>query len=258
MQVLVRALAVLKLVARSSRGMTMGEIAERLDLPPASAHRLLRVLEDEGFVSRSRTNRRFFLGPSAREIGSSPASRESPLIEVHPAIRSARKVSGETVFVSQLSGDNVVCLALAESVHPLRLFVQVGQTMPLHAAAAARALLAWRDEDEVRRVLAAAPFTRFTVDTPTSAEEVLDHLVAVRRRGYDVCDSELDENVWAVSAPVRASTGDVVASVTLAAPEQRAAGPEVRDRLIVLILSTAERMSLDLGWNESAKKGGPL
>ena len=258
MQVLVRALAVLKLVARSPRGMTMGEIADRLDLPPASAHRLLRVLQDEGFVSRSRTNRRFFLGSAAREIGSSPVSRESPLIEVHPAIRSARKTSGETVFVSQLSGDNVVCLALAESVHPLRLFVQVGQTMPLHAAAAARALLAWRDEAEVRRLLAAAPFTRFTPETPASAEEVLDHLVEVRRRGYDVCDSELDENVWAVSAPVRASTGDVVASVTLAAPEQRAATAELRDRFVGLILSTSERMSLDLGWNEGLKKIGSL
>lgn len=121
--------------------------------------------------------------------------------------------------------------------------------MPLHAAASARVLLAWRDPEETRRTLGNRPLVGYTEDTPTTVEEVFRHLQVVRARGFDVCDSELDENVWAVSAPVRSSTEDVVASVTLAAPTQRMATEVARTSAIRVVSSAAVAMSADLGWD---------
>lgn len=250
MQVVVRSLEVLRILARSPKGMTLGEISDRLDLPVASAHRTAAVLERERFITRSATNRRYFLGPAVLELVQSDYSRESPLVTAHKAVAEASRLSGETVFLSEFSGDKVVCLALSESRYPLRLYVRVGQTMPLHAAAAARTLLAWQQPETVQKLLSNSELTPFTPDTPSTINAVMDHLAAIRATGYDICESELDENVWAVSAPVRSSTGQVVASITLASPTQRMARADIRDEAVRLTLAAAHEMASDLGYEE--------
>jgi DNA-binding IclR family transcriptional regulator len=250
-QVVIRSLNVLRLLAGTSRGLGLAEIADTLDLPVASAHRLLAVLEGERFVTRSSVNRRYFLGPASRELGQAAQPRQSPLVTAHRAIAEASRESGETVFLCELVNGRAVCSALSESLRPLRLFVRVGQDMPLHAAASARVLLAWRDRDEVRRMLGERPLRAFTPGTPTSVDDVLDHLETVRARDFDICESELDQDVWAVSAPVRDSTDQVVASVTLAAPGQRLRSEADRARAVSVIHAAGVAMSADLGWEPS-------
>ncbi|MDZ7931747.1 MAG: IclR family transcriptional regulator [Rhodococcus sp. (in: high G+C Gram-positive bacteria)] len=248
-QPVVRALSILRLLSTTQRGMTLGDISERLDLPAATAHRLVTVLLGEHFVTRSATNKRFFLGPAARELYQVEQPRESPLVTPHAAIGRVAETTGETVFLSEVVGDRVVCLALMESRHPLRLFVRIGQEMPLHAAAAARVLLAYRPEVEARKMLDAAAFTQFTTGTPRNADQVIARLATIRRQGWDICESELDDNVWAVSAPVHGSTNAVTASVTMAAPAQRMNDPAARQHALDAVLLAAAAMAADLGWS---------
>ena len=253
MQVVVRALAVLRVLVGEQRGLAMGEISERLEMPLASTHRILGVLERERFVTRSPSNRRYFLGPAARDLARTDLVRESALVTPHQAVAEASRATGETVFLSELVGSGVVCLALSESRHPLRLFVRVGQEMPLHAAAAARVLLAGRSSAEARALLERrTPLVAFTSDTPSTVEQVMDRLAVIHQRGYDVCHSELDDNVGAVSAPVCSSTGEVVASVTLAAPMYRMAEDTPRAAATEAVLTAAAAMAADLGWDTSA------
>jgi DNA-binding IclR family transcriptional regulator len=248
-QVVVRALSVLRALSGEQRGLTMGELSERLRVPLASTHRMLAVLETERFVTRSTSNRRYFLGPAARDLGRTDMARESPLVTPHEAVAAASRATGETVFLAELVGSGVICLALAESRHPLRVFVRVGQEMPLHAAAAARVLLAGLPSAEARGLLERrTPLVAFTDDTPSTVDQAMDRLAVIDRRGYDICHSELDENVWAVSAPVRSSTDEVVASVTLAAPMQRVADAAAREAAAAAVLDAAAAMSADLGW----------
>jgi DNA-binding IclR family transcriptional regulator len=54
--------------------------------------------------------------------------------------------------------------------------------------------------------------------------------------------------VWAISVPVRASTGRVVASVTLAGPGHRITEPHHRDSYREIVFEAARSMSADLGY----------
>lgn len=256
MQPIVRALAMLRYVAAAPAGVSLSDVSHHLDIPLASAHRTINVLEDEGFVARSTTNRRYFIGPMARELGDATYTRESPLVTTHEAVDRVARETGETVFLSAMVGRQVVCLALRESRHQLRLFVGVGQSMPFHASAAARVVLAWQDTRTVQDLLGNGPLRPFTADTDTSPEQVLTRLRTVRSQGFDTCERELDEDAWAVAAPVRSSTGDVVASVTLVAPSQRLGTERRRDAMTRTIMVAAHEMSADLGWSQSAEKSG--
>lgn len=252
MQPVIRALGVLKTLAPSSQGRTLAELSDLLSVPQGSMHRILAVLEREQFITRSPTNRRYFLGPAARQLADVNAQQNALLVTPHPALRQVARESGETAFLTELVGDRAICVSLVESTHPLRMFVRIGQEMPLHAAASARTLLADLSDDEARRLLETRPLTPYTDGTVTDVEAILEHLTLVRARGYDVCDNELDRGVWAVSVPVQGSTGRVVASVTLAVPAHRVDAAADRERLRHVIARAAEQMAADLGWVAAA------
>ncbi|MEV4330999.1 IclR family transcriptional regulator [Streptomyces sp. NPDC049597] len=249
MQVVVRALHVLRALAAKPKGATLQELHEELGIPVGSLHRLLTTLGNEDFVTRSPVNRRFFLGPIARQLAEQNQHQSALLVTPHRAVVAAAEASGETVFLTELIGDRAVCVALSEGRHPLRLFVRIGQEMPLHAAASGRSLLAYRPEPDVRNLLAKRALTAFTEETPVTVDEVLAHLTLVRARGYDVCDDELDRGVWAVSSPVFTSTGAVAASVTLAAAGSRMRDPLTRATAVQTVLTAARELSTELGFN---------
>ncbi|MGQ4487844.1 IclR family transcriptional regulator [Streptomyces sp. SAS_281] len=256
MQVVIRALNVLRALAPKTRGATLQELHEELDIPVGSLHRVLATLTEQDFVTRSPANRRFFLGQEARRLADQNADRSALLFAPHPAISAAAEASGETVFLTELIGDRAVCVALSEGRHPLRLFVRIGQEMPLHAAASGRSLLSHLPERAVQDLVGKRPLTAFTADTPTTVEAVLEHLALVRARGYDVCDDELDRGVWAVAAPVFTSTGTTAASVTLAAAGGRMRDPLVRATAVQTVLTAARALSDGLGftseWRDAA------
>ncbi|AUS77294.1 IclR family transcriptional regulator [Actinoalloteichus sp. AHMU CJ021] len=249
MQVVVRALDVLTALSNARGGRTLQDLHEELDIPLGSMHRVLSTLTQQGFVSRSRVNKRYFIGPAARALSAQRSHGGSPLVVPPAALAQAGEESGETVFLTEMIGELPVCVALVEARHPLRLFVRIGQEMPLHAAAASRSILAHQPEDVVRTLLAGTSMTGFTADTPRTVAEVLDHLAVVRDRGYDVCDDELDRDVWAVSAPLLAADGSVTSSVTLAAAGSRMSDPLTRARATEIVLRAAREMSFDLGWS---------
>ncbi|MCU1640715.1 MAG: IclR family transcriptional regulator [Nocardia sp.] len=248
MQVVVRALRVLSALSTKGGGVTLQELHEDLDIPVGSLHRVLSILMQENFITRSPANKRYFIGPAARRLGEAASRQTQLLITPHRAVVKAAQVSGETIFLTELIGARAVCVALVEGRHPLRLFVRIGQDMPLHAAASSRALLAYLPTADARKLLQAYPLDAFTPETPTTVDEVIEHLEVVRERGYDICDDELDRGVWAVSAPVFASTGSAAASVTLAAAGGRIQDPAAREAAVQTVLAAAREMSTELGF----------
>jgi len=253
MQVVVRALSVVTCLAENPHGLTLQQIHLKLGIPIASMYRVLATLQHEGFVTRSASTKRFTLGHAAQRLGQNSdytmhlVKPPSPLLELAAATR-------ETVFLTQLIDSKVVCISLVESPHHLRLFVRIGQEMPLHAAASARAILAYRDPELVEALLSRYPREMFTTGTPRDANDLIDHLSIIRERGFDICDNELDDNVWAVGAPVFDASGRVEYAVALAAASARVQTIEDQARAIAEVLKSAKLLSANLGFTGTMRK----
>jgi DNA-binding IclR family transcriptional regulator len=248
-QLVTRALDVLKAVGSAENGVSLQELSRTLAIPPGSMHRLLAVLEGEQFLSRSPTTRKYFVGPSLRAVCSRVDRPSGNLTAPHAALAELAGECSETVFLTEIIGRRAICTSLAYGANPLRLFVQVGQEMPLHAAASARVLLADLDRREAVSLMQCEVLTRYTDRTPNTVQDVLAQLPTIAERGYDICDDELDDGVWAVASPVRSGSGEVCASVTLAAPTHRVDPARARE-LRTKVMRAASRMALDLGWTE--------
>ncbi len=247
MHVVERTLQVLDALSGQSDSVSGVQLGQQLGLPASTLHRLLAVLVKHGFAVQEADSRRYRLGPAVLSL-SQAYLRRNPLTSVAlPHLAQLRSRVQETVFLTALVGDDAMCIATAESPRPLQFFMHPGRRMPYHAAAAARAILAYRSDEEALRLLCGEVLERFTPSTPTTVEQVLSELQAVRQEGVAVCAEEMEIGVTAISAPVRDAAGVSIASVTVVAPSGRLWGAERRGAAEA-VQDTAQAISEALGY----------
>jgi DNA-binding IclR family transcriptional regulator len=205
-QSLDRAAAILDAVEGGAHRFT--RIMEATGLPRATTHRLIRSLEDHGFLSHYAAHG-YRLGPRLLRLATQ-AMRELPLRDAaHPILERLAGSTGESAQLFVRSGDVRVCIDAVESEHELRTIVPVGASLPLHAGSAAKVFLAF-DADRDRHVRKAADLDRF-------AREV--ELVA--RRGWAASAGERQPGVGSVSAPILGPYEILFGVVSVSGPASR-------------------------------------
>ncbi|HEV7957581.1 MAG: IclR-family transcriptional regulator [Microbacteriaceae bacterium] len=252
MQPIVRALKILRTLGMSQAGLTLSELATHIGLPVSTTYRIAQVLQDEGFLIRTPAGKRYMIGPSARTLVSETSGayvRQAG----HSYASELNRMTQETVFLSELVGNQAVCIAVYEGMRPLRFLVRPGGTLPLHAAAGARAILAWLPDLDRTHVLDGIEYTRWTSKTITTPSELYRKLDETREQGYDICDDELEERAWAVGAPIFDLTNRVRASITVVAPLESMSDQVRRASVIDLTEKAARSISTELGFFETAK-----
>lgn len=247
MRPVVRSLSILKTLAKRQAGLGLQDLADELELPISTVHRLTAVLMDEGFLVRVPGTKHFLLGPEVRGLMAGTSSYYIRNVsESH--MRHLNLTTGENVFLAELVGNEVVCFDFAPGIRQLRLYVKVGTVIPLHAGASSRVLLAYLAPQSARELLEAQPLERLRPNTMTDPDEVMRHLDVVRERGYDVCDDEMEARVFAAAAPIRDGSGQVCASIAVLTPEEEGhPDADYRDMLIRSVCDAAAAISKDLG-----------
>ena len=221
--VLDKAVTVLRTVAANPCG--LAELCARTGLPRATAHRLAVGLEAHRLLSRGGDGR-WRPGPALRELGEGALD---PLLDAAAMVLPRlRDVTGESVQLYRREGMIRVCVAAAEPHSGLRDTVPVGARLPMTAGSGAKILAAWADPATQRAILDEAIFDERT-------------LMEVRRRGWGQSVAERESGVASVSAPVRDTSGTVVAAVSVSGPIERI-GRRPGVRWAVDLLAAAEAL----------------
>jgi DNA-binding IclR family transcriptional regulator len=209
-----RALAVLELISQANRGLTLPEIADRLDLPKSSTHTILLALERREFLRRNSRTRRYLFGPklfslanralgglSLREFSATPLKELMTRtgLSVHMAIIE----EDQAVIVDQYAPPSVV------------LHTWVGKRMELHCTALGKVLLAWLPEVEVTRILGEHRLGKHNENTKSSPRRILVELQETRRRGYAIDDEEAEIGTRCLGAPVFDPAGNVTSAISV-------------------------------------------
>jgi len=227
-QVLERTFGILEVFTESRPEWGTSDIARELGLPVPTVHRILAALKRLGYVAQHRETRRFRLGLAALSLG----ERARAVAGLRPValgpLRQLSGATGETALLTVLTPerDRSVCLERVETPQPLRLSVQPGNQLPLHAGASQKALLAFMPDDEIGRLIA-RPLQRLCHATITDAGALRRELDAIRARGWAGSYEETNVGVWGIAVPVL-SEADVICAVGIAGPSARLTVDRVR------------------------------
>ena len=211
------------------RDATVAELAETIGASVPTAYRLVALLKDMNLLeegTRGRYHPTVKVMPLARaaQLASDIARVAAPIVE-----ETSRELR-ETVMLMQYFGDAAVCIELSESDRPMRFVFQRGHTLPLGRGASGKMVLASLPAKAQAAVLGR--------DGQLAGLE--SELSDIRARGYAVSRGEVDDGVWACSAPVTLDDDRPVV-LTAACPSARMS-EDAKERAIELVVRNAARI----------------
>ena len=244
-QLLERTFSILRLFSAEQPEWTTTEAARACDLPVPTVYRILSSLERHGFVSRDEVSKRFRLGAAALELGRQARAVMDLRSVSLPVLGRLVRETGETALLTALNveRDRSVCLERVESTNALRLSVEPGRQMPLHAGASQKALLAFMPEQELDAVMS-SPLERLCISTLTDTDALREDVAGIRQRGWATSYEETNLGVWGIAITLLDGRDDVVAAVGLAGPRVRANKDRVKQMLEVVSRGAADIASL--------------
>src|SRR6202451_4185199 len=199
--VVTKVLRVFEALSAAPEGLPLKDVALRTGINKSTAYRFLAHLEFEGYLFRDDAGS-YLLGPRLVRLGSGVSYQTSLRKISRPVLQDLWKVTGETVNLGTLDGQDVFYLDVLQSPHPFRMASPVGSWRPVYCTAMGKALTAYLPEDEREHVLSSIHFERCTPHTLTRLPQFRKELEKVRQRGYALDDEEATLGARCVSAPI--------------------------------------------------------
>jgi IclR family acetate operon transcriptional repressor len=245
-QSLTRGLSLLEALARAEGGLTLTDVAQRVQLAPSTAHRLLSTLEKMGYVYQAGDLGRWYVGLQAFTVGTSFLANRDFVAQSHPYMRRLMEQSGETANLGILDGTEAVFIDQVQCRETMRTIVKLGSRVPLHASGVGKAIFAAMPDDEIEAILKVKGLPRITANTITAPETMWQAIRVIRQRGWSFDDEEHALSTRCVAAPVYNEHAEVLGAISLAGPSSRLPDERIK-QLGPLVAHIAEDLTHRLG-----------
>lgn len=223
------ALQVIELLISRRQPMSASQAAEVLNDSRNRTFRLLKTLEEAGYVTHSATDKTY--RPSLKLLTLGQAVSKSFSIEsmTRGIMTDLSESIGETVYLCIREGLESVCISTVQSPKMVSIVAQPGTRWPLGRGATGTALLASAPEDVVRQFLDRDESKVFVIEKSKSqlANEGVTY-VDGREGTID------DEGVLAIASPISDVTGHASYALAVAWPYTRSTAnlPDIREELL--------------------------
>lgn len=217
-----RAVRVLRAIADFSGDVSLKELAEHLDLPPSTVHRLLELLAGEGMVERDEALPLYRPGLEFFRVAASVSSRMSPRSIAQPFLREAADENDESAYLGMLDmrAGKMIFAAAADSRHLLSYRVAFNEPLSLTRGASGLAMLAWMSEENRERIFIEEARAGLLKDAKSRAA-LKKELLQIREQGYALTMGQRIKGAVGIFAPVFDAHSNVIGSFGYTVPEVR-------------------------------------
>jgi IclR family transcriptional regulator, KDG regulon repressor len=196
------------------------DIARECNLGKSTVHRVLKLLEQSGFVVQDTINRRYYLGPLLTRLTSNPVTTHEYLIMyAGEEMRRLSMITGETLTMDIMIGTQPFSLHEIPSRHDLKVSQDNMMPGPLLAGASFKVLFSMLNDKQLDAALDSREIQHPTERTVTDKDLLKTQIKDVRKMGYAASHGEWITGVICISVPVFNYTLPLCLSVV--GPESR-------------------------------------
>jgi DNA-binding IclR family transcriptional regulator len=206
-----KGLDILELFAATPEGMTVSEVARRLNRTMSEIFRMLLCLEHRGYLAQSANKDRYHLTLKLFRLGQEHPPTKRMVMEALPIMHWLAHQMRQSCHLGVLDGGQVVILAQVDSPESTGFYVKVGSRVDLMHAATGHVIMAHQTEDARDRAI--QEWMRETQKKKPA--DLDDHLEKIRARGYERRASYEVTGVVNISFPVLNSQGTAIAGLTV-------------------------------------------
>lgn len=252
LQTIQKAGEVLALFDREHTEWGVREVATKLKVAKSSAHDLMSSLAKLGFLNKTEENR-YRLGWRLVTLSETLLATTELRKEAHPVMEDLAAQYQETIHLAVLDDTQAVYVDKLEGRQAVRVeLTSLGARLYAHCSALGKVLLAFQDEEEVKRIVQTAGLPRFTENTITDEQELLQNLAKIRKQGFAYDLEEILPDLCCVAAPIYEYSGNVIAAISMSIPafRFRRSPSEFRDG----VMRAAKKISRRLGYYGTPQK----
>ncbi|TDO95904.1 DNA-binding transcriptional regulator KdgR [Marinomonas balearica] len=236
------------LSTQKSLGVT--ELSQLAMTSKSTVYRFLQTMKMLGYVRQEGDSDKYSLTLKLFEVGAK-ALEYSDLVELaEPYMNRIGEQTHEALHLGIRDADNIVYVFKVDAQYNLRMQSRIGRRNPLYSTAIGKVLLAEKDEQEVKDILAETEFLPSTKKTHLDVSSLLNELKIVREQGFGEDVEEQEEGLRCVAAPIYDRFGNVIAGMSLSYPTLRHSD-EDKLNYIALLKESCEKVSSKLGYNAS-------
>jgi IclR family transcriptional regulator, pca regulon regulatory protein len=235
-----RGLRLLQAFGERPAPMTLSEIAGLVDLPRATARRILLTLQHGGYVSSD--GKLFAPTPHVLTLAGSYLRSNQVVAVLQPVLDEIASAAQEISSLAVLDGDDVVFIARSS---PTRIFsggVDIGYRLPSFCTAVGRVLLGRLGDAELKARLSAMTRAAMTPQTVTDPKRLLAAITADRARGHSLVDREAEPHFRSIAVPVKRYDGTIAAAINIGAHVDRISTEEMQKRFLPLLRDRADKV----------------
>jgi IclR family acetate operon transcriptional repressor len=231
---------VLETVVSAQRPLSVSDLTALMDVPTPTMHRIVRLLDTDGFLQREPGSRLYSPGP--RLVGFALDTIRSSMRSAprHAVLERLSASVRETCNFGMLVGNSIAYLDRVEAAWPLGLKFEPGSRVPIHCTSMGKLLLSMLPRRRREELLKGSSLVRYTENTITDAGELARKLDDIRKQGYSIDNQEFLAGVVCIAAPVRDRRGTVCAAVAVSAPQARMSAAEAVGHLPALFAAGEE------------------
>lgn len=215
-----RALEILELLTEAP-SLSTSDIARRLGVHRSTASRLLTTLESRDMVEQVSDRGSYRLGLGLLRMAYPVSTRFDLARDSQVVCDGLAEATQETSNIAILDRGYAVTITQSAGQRMVGVAGQyVGQRAPLHASSTGKLLLAYAAE-ATWSAFVEEKLQRFTDATRTDPEHLAQDLAVIRECGWSSAIGEWEEGINALAVPVWDATGELVAVVSVTAPDFR-------------------------------------
>lgn len=202
-------------------GATLSAVCDVTHLNKSTALRLLKALTNRGYVIRDDNTKTYKLSYKILSLFSAVLDS----IEIKKIARNSLKeisnLTRETVHLLCKEGNEAIYIDKIDTPNTVGLKSQIGRRIPLYCTSGGKVLLAYSPLAYRMQFLEDVPLVKFTDNTISEKEKLVEELEKVRTLGFAIDNEEHHDNITCVAVPIFNVDGSVDFSISIAAPTYR-------------------------------------
>lgn len=248
---LLKGLQVLEQVAHADGVVRIADIVKARSLTKSNAHRILKTLEQAGYLRQDPQTKGFTANLKLWELGAEVVNRLDLRSRASDALHNLANETREAVHLSILDGDEVIYVDKIDSPEPVGTYTRMGGRAPAYCVATGKALLSQLPRAALEPILAELrPYSEHTITDPAL---LLEELQEARRKGFAINRGEWRSSVWGIAAVIHDATQSVIAAVGVSGPSYRLNDEKRCEVLAAKVMGYADEISRNLGYRGPGK-----
>lgn len=195
-----RAINLLQIVVRDRGRHPVKQLAEDLDMPDATIHRLLATLRDQGLLQLAHRGH-YVAGPQLLSL-TSYLQPSRIFAELARKRLSDLSVSCGAIVHLGMFEDDMVTYLVKEGRDKCALFTREGMQLEAYCTGIGKVLLADLPSRQQAKYLASGPFVSLTPKTNVDVSKLRRELAKVKIQGFAVDNREISPNLSCIAVPV--------------------------------------------------------